>query len=250
MEQDVGRPASDRIASEVHAVLNLVAYELEASPGDFVFPLAVPGEFGSLGDNRRMIPVDVLAACQILLQPVHLLLALGTPVLCPSPTPRGILVWRDMAVNVTVSGPADRVRAIQLFNLGNGARRSTGILPVFFGHGAGCPCYVDWKTDLPCRPGSDCCVRVIESWTIAVVSGQSVGSVGREDAEHETRAECGGIRSGGEGIQQPRRRGDGDRVAGSLNGGLSLLQECLFSRLYEDVERSAARILCSCPSRK
>ena len=89
---------------------------------------------------------------------------------CPSPTPRGILVWRDMAVNVTVSGPADRVRAIQLFNLGNGAWRSTGILPVFFGHGAGCPCYVDWKTDLPCRPGSGCCAGVIESWTMAVVS--------------------------------------------------------------------------------
>ena len=32
-------------------------------------------------------------------------------------------------------------------------------------------------------------------------------------------------------------RSDGERVAGSLNAGLSLLQECLFSRLYEDVER-------------
>jgi hypothetical protein len=33
------------------------------------------------------------------------------------------------------------------------------------------------------------------------------------------------------------RRSDGERVAGSLNGGLSLLQECLYSRLYYDVER-------------
>jgi hypothetical protein len=33
------------------------------------------------------------------------------------------------------------------------------------------------------------------------------------------------------------RRSDGERVAGSLNGGLSLLQESLYSRLYDDVER-------------
>ncbi len=32
-------------------------------------------------------------------------------------------------------------------------------------------------------------------------------------------------------------RGDGERVAGSLNGGLSLLQDCLYARLYDDVER-------------
>lgn len=33
------------------------------------------------------------------------------------------------------------------------------------------------------------------------------------------------------------RRDDGDRVAGSLNGGLRLLQDLLYARLYEDVER-------------
>ncbi len=37
------------------------------------------------------------------------------------------------------------------------------------------------------------------------------------------------------------RRSDGDRVAGSLNAGLSLLQECLLSRLYEDVERISGK---------
>jgi hypothetical protein len=33
------------------------------------------------------------------------------------------------------------------------------------------------------------------------------------------------------------RRSDGERVAGSLNGGLSLLQDSLYFRLYDDVER-------------
>jgi len=36
-------------------------------------------------------------------------------------------------------------------------------------------------------------------------------------------------------------RSDGERVAGSLNGGLSLLQDSLYSRLYDDVERIIGR---------
>ena len=63
--------ADDRIQPKVQAVANLIAHELKTAPRHVRFAIRGCGKLGGLGNDRGMVPIDIVAAGQIRLHSSH-----------------------------------------------------------------------------------------------------------------------------------------------------------------------------------